>query len=64
VLKDEIIDTFFEQHPKWNVWGFACGKTFEAAMLEFPPPPTIPHERSKLSLGPDALKDFVDPTKD
>jgi hypothetical protein len=24
-------------------------------MLEFPPPPTIPHKRSKLSLGPDAL---------
>jgi hypothetical protein len=24
-------------------------------MLEFPPPPTIPHERSKLSLGPDVL---------
>ena len=43
-------------------------------MLEFPPPPTIPHKRSKLSLGPDALPaaetenldeallDFVDPT--
>ena len=54
-LKDEIIDVIFDQHPGWNMWGFACGKTLEAAMIEFPPPPTVPHQHSKLFLGPDAL---------
>ena len=29
--------------------------TEEERMKKYPPPPTGPHQRSKLSLGPDAL---------
>ena len=54
-LRNLIFTVIGRQHVGWDIYNFAMADTDEERMRKFPPPPTVPLQRSKLSLGPDAL---------
>ena len=54
-LRDLIFKKISEKHPGWNMEAFAMAKTDKERWEELGPPPTVPHKRSQLSLGPYSL---------